>query len=89
MSGSRLLYRQFGADPAKSNDKFTILNFRTDLSARAEKSKWAWPDLHYHTVTAALVLSPPRIAPSQLRLVEITYLALRIWLKQQRADADQ
>ena len=47
------------------------------------------PDLHYHTVTAALVLSPRRIAPSQLRLVEITYLALRIWLKQQRADADQ
>ena len=59
------------------------------LSARAEKIKWAWPDLHYHTVTAAIVLSPRRIAPSQLRLVEITYLALRIWLKQQRADADQ
>ena len=32
----------------------------------------AWPDLHYHTVTGALVLSPspPRIAPSQLRLVD-------------------
>ncbi len=31
-----------------------------------------WPDLHYHTVTGALVLSPspPRIAPSQLRLVD-------------------
>ena len=30
------------------------------------------PHLHYHTVTGALVLSPspPRIAPSQLRLVE-------------------
>ena len=89
MSGSRLLYRQFGADPAKSNDKFTILNFRTDCLRELKKNKWAWTDLHYHTVTAALVLSPRRIAPSQLRLVEITYLALRIWLKQQRADADQ
>ena len=38
MSGSRLLYRQFGADPAKSNDKFTILNFRTDCLR--ELKKW-------------------------------------------------
>ena len=31
----------------------------------------AWPDLHYQTVTGALVLSPspPRIPPSQLRLI--------------------
>ena len=31
-----------------------------------------WPDLHYHTVKGALVLSPspPSIAPSQLRLVD-------------------
>ena len=37
-------------------------------SARVKKNKDAWPDLHYHTVTGALVLSPspaPRIAPSQ------------------------
>ena len=38
MSGSRLLYRQFGADPAKSNDKFTILNFRTDCLRELKKS---------------------------------------------------
>ena len=37
MSGSRLLYRQFGADPAKSNDKFTILNFRTDCLRELKK----------------------------------------------------
>ena len=32
----------------------------------------AWPDLHYHTATGALVLSPspPLIAPSQLRRAE-------------------
>ena len=31
-----------------------------------------WPDLHYSTAKGALILSPspPRIAPSQLRLVE-------------------
>ena len=31
-----------------------------------------WPDLHYQTVKGALLLSPspPRITPSQLRLVE-------------------
>ena len=67
-----LLYRQFGVDPARSNDKFTIQNFRTDCLRELKKIKSAWPDLHYHTVTGALVLSPspPRIAQSQLRLVE-------------------
>ena len=42
------------------------------LSARVEKIKDAWPDLHYRTVKGALLLSPspPAIAPSQLRLVE-------------------
>ena len=67
-----LLYRQFGVDPSRSNDKFTIRNFRTDCLRELKKIKRAWPDLHYHTVTGALVLSPspPRIAPSQLRLVE-------------------
>ena len=36
------------------------------------KIQTAWPDLHCRTVTGALVVSPspPRIAPSQLRLVE-------------------
>ena len=34
--------------------------------------KRSWPDLHYHTVTGALLLSPspPRIPPAQLSLVE-------------------
>ena len=47
----------------------------TLLDATAEVPRLdslTWPDLHYHTVTGALVLSPspPRIAPSQLRLVD-------------------
>ena len=67
-----LLYRQFGVDPARANDKATLSNFRADCLRELKKIKDAWPDLHYRTVTGALVLSPspPRIAPSQLRLVE-------------------
>ena len=66
-----VLYRQFGVDPAKSNDKFIVRDFRADCLRELQKIKRSWPDLHYHTVTGALVLSPspPRIAPSQLRLV--------------------
>ena len=68
----RRLYCQFGTDPAKANDKATLSNFRADCLRELKKIKDAWPDLHYRTVTGALLLSPspPRIAPSQLRLVE-------------------
>ena len=46
--------------------------FRRDCLRELKKIKDAWPDLHYRTVKGALLLSPtpPRIAPSQLRLVE-------------------
>ena len=60
-----VLYQQFGVDPAKSNDKFTVRNFRADCLRELKTIKSAWPDLHYRTVKGALVLSP-----SQLRLVE-------------------
>ena len=67
-----LLYRQFGVDPARANDKATLSNFRVDCLREFKKIKDAWPDLHYQTVKSSLLLSPspPRIAPSQLRLVE-------------------
>ena len=47
----------------------------TLLDATAEVprlDRLTWPDLHYSTAKSALILSPspPRIAPSQLRLVE-------------------
>ena len=67
-----LLYRQFGADPARANDKATLSNFRADCLRELEKIQRAWPDLHYRPVKGALVVLPsaPRIAPSQkLRLV--------------------
>ena len=67
----RQLYRQFGADPAKAS-KVAQQAFRRDCLRELKKIKNAWPDLHYQTVKGALLLSPspPRIAPSQLRLVE-------------------
>ena len=34
-----LLYRQFGVDPSRSNDKFTIRNFRTDCLRELKKIK--------------------------------------------------
>ena len=45
-----LLYRQFGVDPARSNDKFTVRDFRADCLRELKKIKGAWPDLHYQTV---------------------------------------
>ena len=67
-----MLYRQFGADPAKATEQGTVEKFPPELFTRAEKIKDAWPDLRYRTVKGALLLSPspPAIAPSQLRLVE-------------------
>ena len=67
-----VLYRQFGVDPARANDKFTVRDFRADCLRELKKIKDAWPDLHYSTAKGALILSssPPVIAPSQLRLVD-------------------
>ena len=67
----RQLYRQFGVDPAKAGEKFTVRNFRSDCLRELKKIKRAWPGLHYHTVTGGLVLSPsaPRIPPAPLRLI--------------------
>ena len=65
------LYRQFGSNPTKAS-KVAQQAFRRDCLRELKKIKDAWPDLHYQTVKGALLLSPsqPRIAPSQLRLVE-------------------
>ena len=54
------LYRQFGADPAKADDKFTVRNFRKDCLRELKKIKLAWPDLNYRTAKGVLILSPSR-----------------------------
>ena len=60
------LYRQFGANPTKANDKLIINNFRTDSLRELKKIKLAWPDLHYATAKGVLILYPskPAIAPT-------------------------
>ena len=67
----RQLYRQFGVDAANARNKSTVNHFRTNCLRELKKINRAWPDLHYQTVTGALVLSPspPRIPSAQLRLI--------------------
>ena len=62
----RLLYSQFGADPAKASDKRTVLNFRSKVLRELKKIKMAWPGLNYATAPGVLILLPstPVIAPS-------------------------
>ena len=68
---------------AVAGERARLTTVLVDLDPQGSASAWvslrelgkiqrAWPDLHYRTVKGALVLSPspPRIPPSQLRLVE-------------------
>ena len=70
----RLLYSQFGVDPAQAGDKRTVDAFRTDCLRELKKIKLAWPELNYATAKGVLILSPskPAIAPTTgpQRLVE-------------------
>ena len=61
----RQLYRQFGADPAKASDKFTVRDFRTNCLRELKKIKLAWQELNYSTAPGVLILHPstPTIAP--------------------------
>ena len=69
----RHLYRQFGADPNKADDKNTVNRFRTHALRELKKIKIAWPKLNYATAKGVLILSPstPSVPPAQqLSLVE-------------------
>ena len=61
----RLLYGQFGTDPDKASDKFTVRDFRKDCLRELKKIKLAWPGLNYSTAKGVLILHPstPAIAP--------------------------
>jgi len=67
----RQIYRQFGVDPARATDKFTVRDFRRKCLRELKKIEQAWPDLNYGIVRGALVLAPskPKILPQHLRLV--------------------
>ena len=65
----RLLYSQFGVDPAKASDKRTVDAFRTKCLRELKKIKLAWPGLNYATAPGVLILHPstPAIAPPDHR----------------------
>ena len=60
------VYRQFGSDPAKASDKFTVRDFRLKVLRELKKIKLAWPDLNYTTARGVLILHPsiPHISPA-------------------------
>ena len=43
------VYRQFGADPAKTSNNQTVQDFRYKLLRELKKIKLAWPELNYAT----------------------------------------
>ena len=61
----RLLYSQFGIDPAQAGDKRTVDAFRTDCLRELKKIKISWPELNYSIAPGVLILHPstPAIAP--------------------------
>ena len=59
------VYRQFGVEPDKANDRVTVDNFRKDCLRELKKINLAWPGLNYSTAPGLLILllSTPAIAP--------------------------
>ena len=68
------VYRQFGVEPDKANDRVTVDNFRKDCLRELKKIKLSWPGLNYSTAPGLLILLPstPAIAPvaASLRLAQ-------------------
>jgi hypothetical protein len=62
------LYRQFGSDPAKAEDKFVVRDFRKDALRELRKLKLSWPGLQVATPTGCLEIRgcPPSIAPKAI-----------------------
>ena len=62
----RQVYRQFGSDPAKASNKFTVRSFREKVLRELKKIKLAWPGLNYTTARGVLILLPsvPHISPA-------------------------
>ena len=62
------LYMQFGADPARANDKYVIRDFRKDVLRELKKLKLCWPALNYAIPTGCLEIRacPPSVSPKAL-----------------------
>ena len=61
----RQVYRQFGADPNKADNRRTVDDFRKDSLRELKKIKLAWPELNYSTAKGVLIILPstPAITP--------------------------
>ena len=82
----RLVYRQFGVDPAKAGNKETIQNFRREVLRELKKIQIAWPELNYAMAHGALIIQPskPAVPPARLQFVEVALKSLsltqnRLW----------
>ena len=66
------LYRQFGVDQAKADNKGTVADFRKDCLRELEKIKTSWPALSYATAKGVLILYPstPSLLPAQRSLLK-------------------
>ena len=54
------IYRQFGVDPDKSDNRRTVDDFRKDCLRELKKIKLAWTGLNYSTAKGVLILSPSK-----------------------------
>ena len=65
------IYQQFGMDPSKAGDIYTVRDFRRKALRELKKIKVAWPGLDYSRPYGALVLLPtttPSIPPLRFPL---------------------
>lgn len=64
------LYRQFGADPAKAEDKYVIRDFREDVLREMKKLKLCWTKLDYGLSKGCLEIRPcpPSISSKTITL---------------------
>ena len=62
----RLLYSQFGVDPARASDRVTVRNFQRQAVRELKKIKLAWPELNYSTAPGVLILHPSTSAIAPL-----------------------
>ena len=64
------LYRQFGKDPTRVDDGYTVRCFREKAIRELKKIQVAWPGLDYSTPHGSLVLLPsttPSVPPRQFQ----------------------
>ena len=67
----RQLYRQFGAEPSKASDHYTVKDFRRNVLRELVKIKTAWPDLNYTIPRGCLELRPSKSAVPTARLLQL------------------